>query len=85
MKRIAVVVGVVAALCLGSVMAHADGAGTFNAKCAMCHKPDGKKLAKMMSWKGKLSDAEIADVCKYFAATFKIDAAKCVETVNTGK
>lgn len=82
-KLMGVIVGL--GLVLGSTSVLAGGEEIFKGKCAMCHKADGKKIGKMMSYKGKLTDAEIADVCKYFTATFKTDSATCVQAVTNGK
>lgn len=58
MKRLAKVL-VLATLALGS-SAYADGAGTFNSKCATCHGKDGKGKTTMGA-KLKVKDLTTSD------------------------
>lgn len=47
MKKIAVLLVITIIAAAIPVMAAEDGAALYKAKCAACHGPDGKKMAKV--------------------------------------
>lgn len=73
MKKITVFAAMLTILCLISapLFASEDGAALYKAKCAMCHGPDGKKMAKADLSGAAVQGKSDAELVKFVAENSK--------------
>lgn len=71
MKKFTTVSILTAALVLLPVVASADGAATFDAKCKACHGADGKKMAKADLTGATIQGKSEADLVKFLTTDAK--------------
>jgi mono/diheme cytochrome c family protein len=71
MKKFTTVSILILALVLLPVVASADGAATFGAKCKACHGADGKKLAKADLTGAAIQGKSEAELVKFLTTDAK--------------